>query len=59
MQQFADDTNLFISDTRSVTYILALVHIIFEKVFGASLNKDTPLGCGWDAGEGVQKDRVV
>ena len=40
---FADDTNLFISDTRSVKYILTLVNL-YEKVSGASLNKDKTFG---------------
>ena len=43
MCQYADDTNLFISDTRSVKYILTLVNL-YEKVSGASLNKDKTFG---------------
>ena len=37
--QYADDTNLFINDTRSVKYILTLVNL-YEQVSDASLNKD-------------------
>ena len=43
MCQYADDTNLFTNDTVSVKYILALVNV-YEKVSGASLNKDKTLG---------------
>ena len=41
--QYADDTNLFISDIRSVKYILKLVNF-YEKASGASLSKDKTFG---------------
>ena len=43
MCQYANNSNLFISDTRSVKYILTLVNL-YEKVSGASLNKDETFG---------------
>jgi len=41
--QYADDTNLFISDTKSVKYILELVEL-YGKMTGAVLNLDKTFG---------------
>lgn len=41
--QYADDTNLFVSDIRSVRKILMLVEL-FELVSGAKLNKEKTFG---------------
>ena len=55
--QYVDDTNLFISDTRSAKYILAIV--FFTKRYPVPVSiRIKPLGCGWDVVEGVQKDQV-
>ena len=53
--QYADDTNLFTNDTRSVKYILTLVNR-YPMLVSIRMKR---LGCGWDAGEGVQKNRVA
>ena len=41
--QYADDTNLFISDTRSVTHILKLIEL-YGNMSGAVLNLDKTFG---------------
>ena len=43
ISQYADDTNLFISDTESVRKILILVEL-YELVSGAKLNKSKTFG---------------
>ena len=53
--QYADDTNLFISDTRSVKYILTLVNL-YEKVSGAILNKDKTFGMWLGRWRGCSKE---
>ena len=53
--QYADDTNLFINDTRSVKYIITLVNL-YEQVSDASLNKDETFGMWLERWRGCSEE---